>query len=658
MKLEENKDIDNLFKSAIEPFAMEPTDKVWTSLEKGLADKGAGGTAVKGGYGIKLLSIVTAVLLISFGTYKLLVPADSAVKQNEVASTPAAAVKTSAPGNSSAMDARVKEFFGSSQEKGSKAGSSSNAAALAGINTSDVNSNEDKVSSSTVAKSTVKNEDHLSSPSSVAFTNNNTGKQLTAASSSASANKDALTPNERTARSSSASANSPTPGLEQRSSPWNPALAIAGTMNQGGDADINTNPENAAASELQKKENAGEGVKPETLQSSSQSGESKEAAQTNQPAANADGGTSKQAPNGNVPAESHSDAASENKTPAQDFPLVLNNSKTESDKVEDAPASLKGTEATADATSTGPLTNINASKGIMRRLSVDAFYAPEIANRNYDLTSGSSATKTTEKFNYSFNTGVLFRMDLNSHFSVSLGCTYSVLDYLNTVTTSYTVPQPDSTGRPQQGGGWHIPHGDHEGQGHGGHGGQGGHEDDEDSAFSHQFHDPDFFNHYFPTDDDNNINYNNSCGSVHLHGSPTINLTSPSTHPGDVVYFVTNTNLTLKYINIPLTIRYKLPAKRLDYYVNAGISMDILISQLATVNIADSYTETTGEIDGLRKTSYSYLFGLGVQYHLSGRWGLFAEPSVRGSITPVNDNASDEFRPYYLGVKTGVSFHF
>ena len=150
-------------------------------------------------------------------------------------------------------------------------------------------------------------------------------------------------------------------------------------------------------------------------------------------------------------------------------------------------------------------------KEVKQRFSADVFYSPEITSRTMDnlITSGS-ATTATDKFNFSFNTGALFRFDLNDHWSVSLGATYSTISYSTSVKSSYVVPASDTAGGPQNNGGFHI---------HGGHGGPGGGGNDNDS--SHQFNDPNYFNHYFPpSNNNNNVQYNNDCGNFNLHGDP------------------------------------------------------------------------------------------------------------------------------------------
>jgi len=268
--------------------------------------------------------------------------------------------------------------------------------------------------------------------------------------------------------------------------------------------------------------------------------------------------------------------------------------------------------------------------GFLTKLSVAGFYSPELANqyfKNSSSSAGQSAgTTSSEKFGPSFNTGALFRYDISDKgvWSVGVGLTYSTLEQITSLTTSYIVPSDT----------------DHNTAIHGA-----------DSSFFH-----------FSSSGSQHYTFNSSCGTVHLQTQPSF-LTPHSNIP-DTVKFTTNTSIQLKYINVPVIIRYSpdfLTKGRFSFYANVGMSFSFLVNKQAKVVIGDasnSYSETSNDISGLRSMYYGWLFGIGAQYQFYRGFSVFAEPSFRGSISSITDSNSQSFYPYSLGVNTGISYHF
>lgn len=71
----------------------------------------------------------------------------------------------------------------------------------------------------------------------------------------------------------------------------------------------------------------------------------------------------------------------------------------------------------------------------------------------------------------------------------------------------------------------------------------------------------------------------------------------------------------------------------------------------------ENFNSQTSSIDGLKKTSYSLLFDLGVQYKCYRQLHVFMEPNLRYSVSPINQYNSTKSYPYYLGLRLGLGFH-
>ena len=96
----------------------------------------------------------------------------------------------------------------------------------------------------------------------------------------------------------------------------------------------------------------------------------------------------------------------------------------------------------------------------------------------------------------------------------------------------------------------------------------------------------------------------------------------------------TNANSSLNqefgFIELPVEIEYAILSKKLGLNVIGGFSTF---------------------------TSYSANFGLGVNYNVSNKIKLNLEPMFKYQINTFSDTSGD-FRPYFIGIYTGLSYKF
>jgi hypothetical protein len=64
-----------------------------------------------------------------------------------------------------------------------------------------------------------------------------------------------------------------------------------------------------------------------------------------------------------------------------------------------------------------------------------------------------------------------------------------------------------------------------------------------------------------------------------------------------------------------------------------------------------------GEANNLTSVSFSTNVGLGFDYKLSKKFKFNIEPMFKYQLNPYTDS-SINFKPYYLGVYTGLSYKF
>tara|TARA_R110002050_G_scaffold77636_5_gene165658 strand:- start:8612 stop:10345 length:1734 start_codon:yes stop_codon:yes gene_type:complete len=152
----------------------------------------------------------------------------------------------------------------------------------------------------------------------------------------------------------------------------------------------------------------------------------------------------------------------------------------------------------------------------------------------------------------------------------------------------------------------------------------------------------------------NNISFNGSEQHVSLMSSTMMNRSSTPE--------LFNTKIAGKidqkfgFIEVPVELEYRLLDRKFGINVIGGFSTFILNNNeiYADVNGA---TTLIGEANNINDTSFSANFGLGMDYSLSKQWNLNLEPTFKYQINTFN-NTTGDFKPFFIGVYTGLSYKF
>lgn len=112
----------------------------------------------------------------------------------------------------------------------------------------------------------------------------------------------------------------------------------------------------------------------------------------------------------------------------------------------------------------------------------------------------------------------------------------------------------------------------------------------------------------------------------------------------------------LSYYEIPLELKYAVIDRKLGVNLIGGISTLFLGNNEISVK-ADNFNSVLGEANNLSSVSFSTNVGLGLDYKLSRKFTFNIEPMFKYQLNPYTDS-SVNFKPYYLGVYSGLSFKF
>ncbi|MEM9686895.1 MAG: outer membrane beta-barrel protein [Bacteroidota bacterium] len=110
------------------------------------------------------------------------------------------------------------------------------------------------------------------------------------------------------------------------------------------------------------------------------------------------------------------------------------------------------------------------------------------------------------------------------------------------------------------------------------------------------------------------------------------------------------------YLEVPLEIKYRLLNRKLGVNVIGGVSSLFLTDNTISVQ-TDALNAQIGEANNINTVNFSTNVGLGIDYNLSDELRFNVEPMFKYQLNTFS-NDDGGFKPYSLGVYTGLSFRF
>ena len=112
----------------------------------------------------------------------------------------------------------------------------------------------------------------------------------------------------------------------------------------------------------------------------------------------------------------------------------------------------------------------------------------------------------------------------------------------------------------------------------------------------------------------------------------------------------------ISYYEVPLELSYTLFDSTFGLDVIGGFSTLVLGDNQVSVT-AGSYSELLGAANNLSSISFASNIGLGLHYKMSSRFKINVEPMFKYQLNPYTDS-SVSYKPFYLGIYSGLSFRF
>jgi hypothetical protein len=120
--------------------------------------------------------------------------------------------------------------------------------------------------------------------------------------------------------------------------------------------------------------------------------------------------------------------------------------------------------------------------------------------------------------------------------------------------------------------------------------------------------------------------------------------------------FASYLNQRMGYIEVPVELSYAVIDKKFGLNVIGGVSTLFLNENKITV-VSDGLTTNLGEANNLNKTHFSTNVGLGMRYQFYKAFQANFEPMFKYQINTFS-KGDGNFKPYFLGLYTGVSYSF
>ena len=162
------------------------------------------------------------------------------------------------------------------------------------------------------------------------------------------------------------------------------------------------------------------------------------------------------------------------------------------------------------------------------------------------------------------------------------------------------------------------------------------------------------------SDNNQNIIENRSAKNIHIYGEKS--LTNSTTTFSDIdtqsfdVAHSGNLRQDIRYFEIPLELSYKLIDKKFGIDLVGGFSTFLLNGN--SIWLLDEGMEMEiGKANNLNNTNFSSNLGFGLNYKFLKNFRAEIQPMFKYQFNTFSENSGD-FKPYFIGVYSGLSYRF
>jgi len=170
-----------------------------------------------------------------------------------------------------------------------------------------------------------------------------------------------------------------------------------------------------------------------------------------------------------------------------------------------------------------------------------------------------------------------------------------------------------------------------------------------------------FFNNKVRMESSGNLLMNASAGVIEIENLPASvrvsSLLESTAGSNELLLTSDEFEQSFEYIEIPLLVRYQLADRVWNVHMLGGFSTNILVGNNVYLKNGngDSHIGKTKDMNHL---NYSATLGVGLGYQLTNKIQLHVEPRLKYYLQSLSNNPDVNFKPYSIGIYTGVSYQF
>lgn len=159
----------------------------------------------------------------------------------------------------------------------------------------------------------------------------------------------------------------------------------------------------------------------------------------------------------------------------------------------------------------------------------------------------------------------------------------------------------------------------------------------------------------------NRMAMNSTAGIIEFEGVPkgaelAANLETSGTYSNSLL---TSGELSqvFDFVEIPFYLRYLLIDRKMDVELVGGVNAGLVVGNNAFID--NEYgVQKIGKTRDISPVNVSGTVGLGLNYALGKNFSVAVEPRVNYYLNSINRNPEVDFRPYRIGVYTGLYYEF
>ena len=120
----------------------------------------------------------------------------------------------------------------------------------------------------------------------------------------------------------------------------------------------------------------------------------------------------------------------------------------------------------------------------------------------------------------------------------------------------------------------------------------------------------------------------------------------------------------INHLQFPVLLNYNLVNRKFLVKLRAGLTWNYILNHKAELNgVAMDHTSLNfnrgaiSPLDGIKRHSFSYLLGLGLEYRLTKYWSIILEPTYQNGLTSHIDFNDTKMFLTKSGINVGIKYN-